>query len=48
MGKANSKNKAKKKKLIELTALHKRLKKCKDESDKQQIQMKINSIKSKI
>ena len=48
MGKANARNKAKRKKLTELTALHKKMNKCKDESGKNSIQMKINSIKSKL
>jgi|TARA_R100001082_G_scaffold92528_1_gene59214 hypothetical protein len=48
MGKANARNKAKRKKLTELTALHKKMNKCKDESDKNSIRMKINSIKSKL
>jgi hypothetical protein len=48
MGKANARNKAKRKKLTELTALHKKMNKCKDEYDKKNVQMKINSIKSKL
>ena len=48
MGKANAKNKLKRKKLTELSVLHKKMINTKNDSDKKNIQMKISSLKSKL
>ena len=48
MGKANARNKARRSKLVELSSLHKKLKRAKSDDHKVNIQGKINSIKSKL
>tara|TARA_Y100001938_G_scaffold149474_1_gene236404 strand:+ start:1723 stop:1866 length:144 start_codon:yes stop_codon:yes gene_type:complete len=47
MGKANARNKARRLKLTQLSLLHKKWRRA-DDDQKQEIKMKINSIKSKI
>ena len=48
MGKANAKNKARKSKLLELSSLNKKLRRSKSNDHKNEIQRKIDNIKSKL